>query len=252
MKGLLIRKTNVVAAFFLWAGFGLLAAPETAPDWQARYKEARAKYRAAFKAPEPGQTVKIQLKQNSKVVVGALVELSEKQVVLNLDIGRVNYPRKILSDTSRAILWPDDYAHYRAYKTVKAEKRSHDLALRRAEYEERKRRQAAAEAEAARRREAEQKDRAMAEASRPQAPMVNRKDGSVVQVMDYLKENTRNADSIRYVRWGKIRKEKDGYRVSCVYKVAHESLGEVTESKYFFMDPFGHVTRTAPYRGAGF
>ena len=78
----------------------------------------------------------------------------------------------------------------------------------------------------------------------------NNRDGSVDQVVDWMKENLRNPESIRVVRWYPVEPDEKGYQVRCKYKIRMDGFGMAEERKIFFLDGYGKVYRTAGYKEA--
>ncbi|MEM7391640.1 MAG: hypothetical protein AAF492_04760 [Verrucomicrobiota bacterium] len=219
------------------------AKPQTKQDeWKVRFAQLKEEYAERFKPRQPGQAVKIQLKQSDRPIEGYLVALNEEEVRLKVAQGEVGYPRELLAPESRAMLYKEDYAFLSARYKVRKEMAEYEkLEQQKRLAEERKREQQLAKEQARSRPKPKKK---------PQftEPAVNR-GGAVLQVREYIKDNVLNAETVEYLEWGKVKKHGDGWQVTCVYRVYNETLGPTVESKYFFMDKNGSVTQTAPYRG---
>jgi hypothetical protein len=213
------------------------------PDWKKLFAGYKAEFEQEFQPRRAGEVLQLKLGNGPRTVSGKLVAVEADQVLLEVSAGEMGYARSLLAPETRARLYGEDYAHLKATAKVRAEP---------AEYlreQERLAEAAREKAPASRPQRPESSGQASASIGRHSKPVVNPQDGSVLQVKEYLQANTRNPQSIRYVQWGKIQKHKEGFKVTCVYRVRSGEFGDSTESKYFFMDPRGRVLRTAAFRG---
>jgi hypothetical protein len=210
------------------------------PNWKELFAAYKTEFEEEFEPRRSGEVVQLKLGNGPRTVSGKLVAVEANQVLLEVSAGQVGYPRNKLAPETRFLLYGDDYAHLKATAKLRAEREEY---LREQE----------GLAEAARQKELASRprpsDQASASTGSRNKPVVNPKDGSVLQVKEYLQTKTRNPESIRYVKWGKIQKHEEGFKITCVYRVRTDEFGESTESKYFFMNPQGRVLRTAAFRG---
>lgn len=205
------------------------------PNWKERFASYKAEFAQEFRPLSAGAGVTLKLKSGG-TTSGKLVSLEGDQVILQVSDGEVGFPRNGLTPETRARLYADDYAHLKALQKVKTEE---------SEYQKEQSRLAALEQERAR----VERPRSTSGALNRSKPVVDPRDGSVLQVKEYLETHSRHPESLRYLKWGKIQKDKDGFKVTCIYKLRSGEFGDSTESKYFFMNAQGKVLRTAAYRG---
>jgi hypothetical protein len=198
--------------------------PGAAPyDWNARGQALMAYYATEFKAPTLEGVTELRLSSGS-TVRGVVTGLTEDSITLQLAQGSITYQNTNLAPELRSRLFARDYAYLKAREQVELERKDFERRLTDTKVER-------------------------AKESGGEIPR-NERDGTVWQVVDYLKNNLRNPDAIRYLEWGRVLPDgKGGYVVSLKYQTTGGSLGVVTENKYFFMNARGQVLRTAAKKG---
>lgn len=73
-------------------------------------------------------------------------------------------------------------------------------------------------------------------------PEQSRKDGSVQIVMDYIEENAKYPQSIRYKEWSKVTDFGEFWVVRCKFK-GKNSLGNITDNDMWFYIQNGQVVK---------
>ena len=66
-------------------------------------------------------------------------------------------------------------------------------------------------------------------------------DGSVVQVVRYLKNNLKDPDSYKGIRWGPVSKKDGKFMVVHEYRAKNSFGGYTVETQLFTLDPSGRV-----------
>lgn len=67
-------------------------------------------------------------------------------------------------------------------------------------------------------------------------------DGSVSQVVDWIKKNANDADSFEAIEWSPVQKTESGYLVRCKFKAKNAYGAYVTSNAIFELDNRGNVT----------
>jgi hypothetical protein len=206
------------------------AEPEE-PDWKARFLSRAEALQSGFTAPEPGAKVTLTMTSGS-VLEGVIRALDEQSVTLIRNNAEMKIPATSLAGESRALLFRGDHGKWRAHQEVLAEYKAWQAA------------RAAREAQSH-----PPPPPKVAGKIRFPVPPVNEADGRVPAVVAYLKENLRNPESLRILRWGKIGPDpQHGWRVTCQYETLAGDFGKVTEHKYFFINDTGEVFQTAAFK----
>lgn len=72
-------------------------------------------------------------------------------------------------------------------------------------------------------------------------------DGSVSQVVKYLKNNLKDPDSYESIEWGNVTETDNGYIVRHKYRAKNSFGGYVIEHQIFHIDWQGNITSVSPY-----
>lgn len=72
-------------------------------------------------------------------------------------------------------------------------------------------------------------------------------DGSVSQVVKYLKNNLKDPDSYESIEWGNVTETDNGYIVRHKYRAKNSFGGYVIENQIFQIDWQGNITSVSPY-----
>lgn len=223
----MIRENEPLAAVPEPAVLGSASEPALPPkaaagDWDARGKELMAEFIEGFHPPALESITEVTLSSGT-VIQGKAKALGPDSVTMEMAQGEITYSNANLAPASRVKLFARDYAFMKAKMQVDRE---------RAEF-------TAAQQQAKMVKEKE------AGVSVPR----NAADGSVWQVLEYLKHNLRDPQNFRALEWGRVQPDRGGYLVTLKYQTTAGSLGVITEHKYFFMDPTGKVYQTAAMKG---
>ena len=203
-------------------------APEAEPDWNAKGKALMETLIPSFKAPRAGEKVQIETAGGEARTV-EVIAAGETTLEVKIPQGTKTYYNTDLSNPTRARLFPKEWAFTQAKVKIDQEK---------AEWEAKRQQAAAARAPSG-----------GSGVAVTRARPVNRRDGSVLQVIEYLHATLRNPGQIRFTAWGRVTPHRDGFVVTAQYETTAGNLGKVVESKYFFMTADGQVVRTAPFKG---
>lgn len=72
-------------------------------------------------------------------------------------------------------------------------------------------------------------------------------DGSVSQVVKYLKNNLKDPDSYESIEWGNVTETDNGYIVRHKYRAKNSFGGYVIEHLIFHIDWQGNITSVSPF-----
>jgi len=72
-------------------------------------------------------------------------------------------------------------------------------------------------------------------------------DGSVSQVVKYLKNNLKDPDSYESIEWGNVTETDNGYIVRHKYRAKNSFEGYVIEHQIFHIDWQGNITSVSPF-----
>lgn len=77
--------------------------------------------------------------------------------------------------------------------------------------------------------------------------VTSRWDGSVQQVVHYLKVNLRDPGSLQFIEWSPLKRTEEGYGVRCKYRAKNSFGGYVVEEKLFILSFSGEVLGTVDW-----
>lgn len=66
-------------------------------------------------------------------------------------------------------------------------------------------------------------------------PLQNELDGSVKIVKDYIKENAKNPESVKFIEWSKVTDAGENWAVRCKYEGKNSLGAVVTENMWFYI-----------------
>lgn len=75
------------------------------------------------------------------------------------------------------------------------------------------------------------------------------RDGSLPQVVEYIRQHSRAPDSIHFVKWYPVQRHERGYFIRCQYAANGGGLGRIEEDKVFYLDRRGKVVNVSAGSG---
>lgn len=75
-------------------------------------------------------------------------------------------------------------------------------------------------------------------------PTQDSSDGTVQEVVDYLKANLKDPKSLEVIEWSPMKEQSPGYAVRCKYRAKNSFGGYNIENRVFYMNPEGKVLHT--------
>lgn len=218
------------------------------PDWTVRAKYLTDGFRERFRPPAVGDRISLKLSSGNERT-GRIFSLDDEKVELETASGRMTIPRNVLSRKSRMQLFEDDFANVRAAKRLQVERDRYAAIKANRATEAEIVRQTRESRESLQGREVLMSSGSLpgsSERNGEGSPPKNAADGSVFQVVQYMKEQTRDPGSIRYTHWGAVHPHGSGYAVEVEYTTANSK-----ETSLFLMRKNGEVFRKIAMRGTG-
>jgi hypothetical protein len=110
---------NVICGLAIWVMACGSGAEEV--DFRAYFEEQKAQYLVEFVAPAVGDQVSLET-INGQIRVGTLFKLSKSAAVLLTERGEIEYRRNMLAQSSRNLLFAEDFAQAKAIEMTRTYK----------------------------------------------------------------------------------------------------------------------------------